>query len=49
MSLDRLRARFVRNEGLTIADVLIEARIRDVPDEHGARYRYRIFDPVTTI
>ena len=48
-SLDRLRARFARNEGLPFADVLTEARIRDALDEHGVRYRDRVFDPVTTI
>ena len=49
MSLDQLRARFVRNDGLPFADVLTEARIRDALDEHGVRYRDRVFDPVTTI
>jgi hypothetical protein len=49
MSLDQLRARFARNEGLPFADVLTEARIRDALDEHGVRYRDRVFDPVTTI
>ena len=46
-SLDRLRARFVRNEGLPFAHVLTEARIHDALDEHGVRYR--VFSPVTTI
>jgi Transposase DDE domain len=48
-SLVRLRARFARNDGLPFADVLTEARIRDALDEHGVRYRDRVFDPVTTI
>jgi hypothetical protein len=48
-SLDRLRARFARNEGLPFADVLTEARIRDALDEHGLRYRDRLFNPVTTL
>ena len=48
MSLDPLRARFVRNEGLPFADVLTESRIRDALDEHGVRYRDRLFNPVTT-
>jgi hypothetical protein len=48
-SLDRLRARFARNEGLPFADVLTEARIHDALDEHGVRYRDRVFSPVTTI
>ena len=48
MSLDRLRARFARDEGLPFADVLTEPRIREALDEHGVRYRDRVFDPVTT-
>jgi hypothetical protein len=47
--VDRLRARFARNEGLPFADVLTEARIHDALDEHGVRYRDRLFSPVTTI
>jgi hypothetical protein len=49
LSLDQLRARFARNDGLPFADVLTEARIREALDEHGVRYRDRVFDPVTTI
>src|SRR3954470_5483315 len=49
MNLDQLRARFARNDGLPFADVLTEARIRDALDEHGVRYRDRVFDPVTTL
>src|SRR6516165_4899219 len=48
-SLDRLRARFARHEGLPFADVLTEARIRDALDEHGLLYRDRLFSPVTTL
>ena len=48
LKLDQLRARFVRNEGLPFADVLTESRIRDALDEHGVRYRDRLFNPVTT-
>jgi hypothetical protein len=48
-SLDRLRARFARDDGLPFADVLTEARIRDALNEHGVRYRDRVFGPVTTI
>lgn len=48
-SLNRLRARFARNEGLPFADVLTEASIRDALNEHGVRYRDRVFGPVTTI
>jgi Transposase DDE domain len=47
--LDQLRARFARNEGLPFADVLTEARIHDALDEHGVRYRDRVFSPVTTL
>src|SRR6516165_10598062 len=49
MSLDRLRARFARNEGLPFADVLTEPRIREVLDEHGVADRDRVFTPITTI
>src|SRR5438067_9207206 len=48
-SLDQLRARFARDEGLPFADVLTEASILDALNEHGARYRDRVFSPVTTI
>ena len=48
-SLDRLRARFVRNDGLPFADVLTEPRIHDALNEHGVRYRDRLFSPVTTL
>jgi hypothetical protein len=49
MSLDRLRARFARHDGLPFADVLTEPRIREVLDEHGVAYRDRVFTPITTI
>src|SRR3954453_24265862 len=49
VSLDHLRARFARDEGLPFADVLTEAPIRDVLAQHGVRYRDRVFDPVTTL
>ena len=39
----------LRNEGLPFADILTEASIRDVLQEHGVRYRDRVFNPVTTI
>jgi hypothetical protein len=48
-SLNQLRDRFARDEGLPFADVLTEASIRDVLNEHGVKYRNRVFDPVTTI
>src|SRR5512144_3197924 len=48
-SMDQLRARFARDEGLPFADVLTEASIRDALNEHGVQYRDRVFGPVTTI
>ena len=39
MSLEQLRARFARDEGLPFADVLTEASIRDVLNEHAVKYR----------
>jgi len=48
-SLDQLRARFARNEGLPFANVLTEVSIHDALNEHGVRYRDRVFGPVTTI
>jgi hypothetical protein len=49
MSLEQLRARFARDEGLPFADVLTEAGILDALNEHGVKYRDRVFSPVTTI
>jgi hypothetical protein len=49
MGLDRLRARFVRNDGLPFADVLTGPRIREVLDEHGVASRERVFTPTTTL
>jgi hypothetical protein len=48
-SLDAVRARFACNEGLPFADILTEASIRDVLNEHGVQFRDRVFSPVTTI
>ncbi len=48
-SLHAVRARFARNEGLPFADVLTEASILDVLQEHRVEYRDRVFSPVTTI
>src|SRR3954471_832480 len=48
-SLNQLRDRFARDEGLPFADVLTEASIRDVLNQHAVKYRDRVFDPVTTI
>jgi hypothetical protein len=48
-TLDAVRARFARNEGLPFADILTETSIRDVLNEHGVQFRDRVFNPVTTI
>lgn len=48
-TLDSVRARFARNEGLPFADILTEASIREVLDEYGVQFRDRVFNPVTTI
>jgi hypothetical protein len=48
-SLDAVRARFTRSEGLPFADVMTEANILDVLNDHGVTYRDRVFGPVTTI
>jgi hypothetical protein len=48
-NLDAVRARFARNEGLPFANILTEVSIRDVLNEHGVKYRDRVFNPVTTI
>ena len=48
-SLDAVRARFAHNEGLPFADILTEASIREVLNEHGVKFRDRVFSPVTTI
>src|SRR3954471_10920858 len=48
-SLDQLRARFARNDGLPFADVLTGPRVREALDEHGVRFRDRVFNPVTTL
>ena len=48
-NLEMVRARFARNEGLPFADVLTEANILEVLNDHGVKYRDRVFNPVTTI
>ncbi len=48
-SLNALRARFARNEGLPFADILTEASIQDVLNQHGVQFRDRVFSPVRTI
>ena len=44
-SLDAVRARCACNEGLPFADILTEASIRDVLNEHGVQFRDRVFSP----
>jgi hypothetical protein len=48
-SLDDDRTRFAGNAGLPFADVLTEASIRGVRDEHGVVFRDRVFNPAATI
>ena len=48
-NLEMVRARFARNEGLPFADVLTKAKILEVLNNHGVKYRDRVFSPVTTI
>jgi hypothetical protein len=48
-NLEAVRARFALNAGLPFADVLTEANIRDVLNDHGVGFRDRLFNPITTI
>ena len=48
-SLDGVRARFARNQGLPFADILTEDSIQEVLNEHGVTFRDRVYNPVTTI
>src|SRR5215218_2266145 len=48
-SLEAARARFTSSQGLPFAEVLTEASILEVLDEHKVEYRDRLFGPVTTI
>ena len=48
-NLEAVRARFARHQGLPFAEVLSEAHILDVLNDHDVKYRERVFDPVTTI
>src|SRR4051794_3189283 len=48
-TLEEVRARFARDQGLPFADSLSEVSIKDALDEHGVKYRDRLFSPVTTI
>jgi hypothetical protein len=48
-TLEEVRARFARGQGLPFADALTERSIFDALDEHGVQYRDRLFSPATTI
>ena len=48
-SLETVRARFTSSQGLPFAEVLTEASILEVLDEHQVEYRDRVFGPITTI
>ena len=48
-TLKEVRARFARDQGLPFADSLSERSILDALNEHGIKYRDRVFSPVTTI
>src|SRR5258708_31114150 len=48
-TLEEVRARFARDQGLPFADSLGERSILDALNEHGIKYRDRLFNPVTTI
>jgi hypothetical protein len=48
-TLEEVRARFARDQGLPFADSLSRASILAALDEHGVRFRDRLFNPITTI
>jgi hypothetical protein len=48
-TLEEVRARFARDQGLPFADSLSEPSILDALQEYGVQYRDRLFSPVTTI
>src|SRR6185369_11922693 len=48
-SLETVRARFTSSQGLPFAEVLTEASILEVLDEHDVEYRDRVFGPIATI
>jgi hypothetical protein len=48
-TLQEVRARFARDQGLPFADSLSERSILDALNDHGVQYRDRLFSPVTTI
>src|SRR5262245_5683706 len=48
-TLEEVRARFARDQGLPFADALTQRSILDALDEHKVKYRDRLFNPATTI
>jgi hypothetical protein len=48
-TLEEVHARFARDQGLPFADSLSEFSILNALNEHGVKYRDRVFTPVTTI
>src|SRR4051795_11354924 len=48
-NLETVRDRFTSSRGLPFAEVLTEASILEVLDEHQVEYRDRLFGPLTTI
>jgi hypothetical protein len=48
-SLETVRTRFTSSQGLPFADVLTEASILEVLEEHHVEYRDRVFGPITTL
>jgi Transposase DDE domain len=48
-TLQEVRARFARDQGLPFADALTERHIREALNHHGVQYRDRLFNPSTTL
>src|SRR3982751_4290958 len=48
-TLQEVRARFARDQGLPFADSLTASSILDALNQHGVPCRDRVFSPVTTI
>src|SRR3954463_9728377 len=48
-TLQEVRARFARGQGLPFADSLTQASILGALDQHGVKFRDRLFNPVTTV
>src|SRR5437899_2174251 len=48
-TLQEVRARFARDQGLPFSDSLSELSILNALNAHGVQFRDRLFSPVTTI